>query len=389
MNIVKEKIAQITPLLEELGIDAWLIYVRESSIINDPIMPLIVGHELVWPSYFLYTTKGDAIAIVGHFDKADFERSGNFTEVLPFTKNGADILISTLDRIKPKQIAINYSTNTPSADGLTHGMYLRLGKDLGDTSYAEKLVSGEDLCMKLRSRKSPGEVTLLENAAQVAGQAWYNALPRIKTGMTEIAIAKIIESEMAKLGSKPSFETIVNAGSKTEPGHGSPTDAVLEPGDLLHVDFGALVSGYCSDIQRLAYFKKDDEVTAPEELQKAFSLVRDIVKKCMVSINPGMTGNDIDSIARKILTDNNYPEYQHALGHQLGQYVHDGGALLGPHWPQYGKTPDIPLEKNFIFTVELEIMIDGIGCAGLEEDIIITDDGGKFLSLPQLDLPVR
>jgi len=100
-------------------------------------------------------------------------------------------------------------------------------------------------------------------------------------------------------------------------------------------------------------------------------------------------GFEIDSFARKMLVDNGYPEYSHALGHQLGRDVHDGGAIIGPKWPNYGVTPTIPLEKNNVFTLELEINLPGIGCVGLEEDVLVTENGAKFLSPRQTELIIK
>ncbi len=206
--------------------------------------------------------------------------------------------------------------------------------------------------------------------------------------MTEREIAAIVDAEIRASGARPSFETIVNAGSKTDPGHGHPTEARLEPGDLLHVDFGALIDGYCSDLQRLLYVRRNGEPDAPEELQRAFDRVRDIITAASEEIRPGKRGFEIDRLARTMLVDRGYPEYQHALGHQLGRSVHDGGGDLAPQWERYGKMPLVPIDAENIFTLELEIMLPGIGCVGLEEDMLVTDRGGRFLCPRQLQLPV-
>ena len=90
-----------------------------------------------------------------------------------------------------------------------------------------------------------------------------------------------------------------------------------------------------------------------------------------------------------MLTDNGYPTYQHALGHQLGRDVHDGGALIGPKWERYGITPTIELEANNVFTLELEIVLPGIGCVGLEEDVCVTESGARFLGPRQMELDIK
>ena len=121
----------------------------------------------------------------------------------------------------------------------------------------------------------------------------------------------------------------------------------------------------------------------------AFRIVRDIITQTGKECLPGKTGAEIDTVARKILKVRGYPEYEHALGHQLGRSVHDGGAILGPKWERYGTTPEMPLEKNNVFTLELEIILSGIGCVGLEEDMCITNEGAQFLCNRQKELIVR
>jgi Xaa-Pro aminopeptidase len=99
-------------------------------------------------------------------------------------------------------------------------------------------------------------------------------------------------------------------------------------------------------------------------------------------------GHEVDALARKMLRDSGYDDYQHALGHQLGCSVHDGGAILGPQWERYGNTPHIPLEEGNVLTLELEIMLPGIGCVGLEEDVVVTGDGARFLGPRQTELTI-
>jgi len=387
-RLVKEKIAQVPGLLNELNIGLWLIFARETDILADPVMSLAVGAEVVAPSVFLYTRDGQAIAIINAYDEPDFARSGNFTEIITFSKGPGESLREVLNRLNPKTIAIDYSTDNPAADGLTHGMYLLLHEYLDGTPFADRLISAEEICSKLRSRKTPYEFANLEQAALIAVQAWDALLKKIKPGLTEIEIAGMLESEIKALGFPQSFGAIVNAGAKTQPGHGNPTDAILEPGDLLHIDFGAAVNGYCSDLQRLLYLRRPGETTSPAELQTAFTVIRDIIQTVAPLVKPGVLGHTVDTEARRILTENGYPEYQHGLGHQLGQFVHDGGALLGPRWEQYRNAPNIPLEANNVFTLELGIALEGIGYVGLEEDIVVTPKGALFLSRCQDELAV-
>jgi len=312
-----------------------------------------------------------------------------FSEVLTYTEGVREDLRKLIIHLDPQSIALNYSEDNPVADGLTYGMFQLLKKHLAGTPYVDRFLSAETLLSKLRSRKLPAEIDLISDAARLTVQAWERAVPQIKTGMSEKEVAAVIEKTITEMGGEIAFETIVNACDKTIPGHGSPTDIKLEPGDLLHVDFGARIGGYCADLQRLLYFRRPGEDKAPETLIEAFATVRHIIDKTGEMCCPGIVGMDIDKRAREILADYGYPEYQHALGHQLGRAVHDGGALIGPNWKRYGKSTHIPLELNNVFTLELEINLPGIGCVGLEEDICVTENGARFLCPRQQELIVR
>ncbi len=389
MNIIKDKIQQVNRLLEELQTDTWLVAVRETSIMADPVLASVVGHDVTWQSFFFYTCSGDAIALVGNLDEENFKRSGCFSEVMTYTEGVREDFRRLVARLDPKSIAVNYSPDNPAADGLTHGMYLTLLDYLSDTPYADRIISAEQVCTKLRSRKLDIEIDLVSRAAVLADDAFKAATKKITPGMTEKEIAAVIDEEIADRGAVNSFDTIVNAGDKTSPGHGLPTDAKLETGDLLHVDFGAQVEGYCSDLQRLVYFRRPRESLPPQNLKDAFETVRDIITEAAGCTQPGVRGFEIDAVAREMLLDNGYPVYQHALGHQLGRGVHDGGALIGPKWERYGSSPSIELEVANIFTLELEINLPGIGCVGLEEDVLITENEARFLCPRQMELTVR
>lgn len=384
-KLVGEKIRQAHGILEELKLDMWLIFVRETEMMADPAFDLIIGHQATWQSAFIFTRTGDTIAMVGNFDAADYERSGNFSEVVPYVEDCGKEIKRMIKKYDPEQIALNYSINDTASDGLTHGMHQLLCSYVKGTEYPDRFVSSEKLMSLLRGRKTSGEIELLKKAAGMTNDIWKKAVKEIEPGLTEIEIAGIIDRMIERAGCLNSFPTIVNAGAKSTAGHGDPTEAVLEPGDLLHIDFGLKYKEYCSDIQRLAYVEKQGEAT-PDELIKAFQTVRNVIENSAKLYKPGTRGYIIDAAARRILKEQGYPVYQHALGHQLGRSVHDGSAIVGPKWKRYGKTPEIPLEENNVFTVELGIELENIGYTGLEEDLVVTPEGGEFLCPVQQEL---
>jgi len=354
----------------------------------DPALDLVIGHGVVWQSAFFIAKNGQTLALVGKHDAINFERSGYFKKVQTYVKDCGRAIKQLVEEFQPEKIALNFSKNDISADGLSYGMYLLLSDYLKATPYIKKVISSEDIMSRLRGRKIKQEIDLISSAVVMATDCWEESLKQIKPGMTEIKIADIIDSNIKKRGGTPSFNTIVNAGAKTTPGHALPSKAVLEPGDLLHIDFGARVDGFCSDIQRLAYFRRKNETSPPDVLVAAFKKVKEIIDETSKLYKPGKLGFSVDDVARKMLREDGYPEYQHGLGHQIGRFVHDGAAIVGPKWERYGTTMLIPLEEGNVFTVELGIELAKIGYVGLEEDLMVTEKGGQFLGPRQIELTV-
>ncbi len=122
--LILEKVNQAIGILQELGIDAWLTFARETSAGGDPVLPLIYGpHSLTWQSALLLSRSGERIAIVGRFDAIVAEQVGAYTEVIPYDQSLQPHLLAALQRLDPQQIALNFSANDVYADGLGHGLH--------------------------------------------------------------------------------------------------------------------------------------------------------------------------------------------------------------------------------------------------------------------------
>jgi Xaa-Pro aminopeptidase len=379
-----QKAAQAEALLAETNLDAWLIFARESVIRPDPGIELVVGVDVTWDSAFIFGRNGQRVALVGRYDVAGVRESGLFPTIIGYDESIRDHLIDVLRRLDPLTIGLNYSLDDPTADGLTHGMFLHLCDLLADTPFPSRFVSAAPLLAKLRSRKTPAEVERIRAAVAVTEEIVDLVAQQIRPGVSEAQIAAFVHEEFRRrnLASAWSWDAcpIVNSGPESEVGHGGPrNDIVVQPGHLVHIDLGVQRDGYCSDIQRMWYVRRPGETAPPPDVQRAFETVVRAIEAGAAALRPGARGYAVDAAARQVIVAAGYDEYRHALGHGLGRACHDGGPLLGPRWPRYGKTPEMCVEAGNVYTLELGV-VTAAGYIGIEEDVLVTDKGVEFLS---------
>lgn len=390
--LVHEKADQAQALLEETGLDCWLIFARETGVRPDPGVELVVGSDVTWDSAFLFGRNGQRIAIVGRYDAPEIRAGGVFSEVIGYDEGISAPLLAALQRLDPQQIGLNYSTNDTTADGLTYGMWLLLNDILRGTPFAERLVSAAPLLAKLRARKTPTEVERIRAAIAITEEIVALTGDQIRLGVNEAQIGDFVHEQFRTRGLPSAWSwdgcPIVNSGPESEPGHAAPrADIVVEPGHLVHIDLGVKYEGYCSDIQRMWYVRRPGEDGPPPAIQRAFATVIQAIEASAAALKPGVRGYEIDAIAREVVVDSGYEEYLHALGHGLGRACHDGGTLLGPRWERYGASPEGIVEVGNVFTLELGIQTEA-GYVGIEEDVLVTEDGCVFLSPFQRQLKV-
>lgn len=386
-QLIAEKLTQATKILQEMDVDVWLTFVRETAMQPDPALELIFDGDLTWQSAFLVSQRGDAVAIVGHFDSANLHELGVYTKVIGYHEGLRDYLVAELDRLQPRTIAINYATTDVAADGLSHGMYLNLLDHLAGTPHQANLISAEKVILALRGRKSPTEVARIRQAVATTEKLFDAVEQFVKPGMTQREIAAFVHQQIDEMGldyawPKP-FNPIVTCGPESSVGHAAPGDVTLQKGHLLHMDLGIRENSYASDLQRMWYVLDDNETEAPPEVQRAFQVVAGAIVTGGEHLKPGVPGWKVDEVAREFIVDHGYPEYMHAFGHMMGRVAHDGGTVLGPRWERYNGACDLAVEAGNIFTLELHVMVENRGMMSLEEDVLVTETGLEYLSQPQ------
>lgn len=388
-NIQAEKLDQAVDTLKERGIDCWMTFVRESSETPDPVMKLIVGHDVTWQSAFIVTKTGRRIALVGGPEGATVRRAGLYDTVLTYDEGFAPALRSLMRELNPGQIAINYSTGDVAADGLTHGMYLQLQAALAHTPYRARLISSGPIIASLRSRKTSSELARMRKAIELTEELFAQVTAFLRPGRTELEVADMLHAEVRRRGLETSWALdhcpTVNAGATSEAGHAGPSDIAMQAGDLVHLDFGVAYEGYRADLQRMWYLRSEADPTPPASVQRAFNACLDAIEAGRAKLKAGAQGWTVDAAARSTLTDAGYPEYKHALGHSVGLATHDGGPLLGPRWPRYGDSPEQPILPGSVYTLELGVATER-GFIGLEDEVLVTESSAEYISSAQREL---
>lgn len=208
----------------------------------------------------------------------------------------------------------------------------------------------------LRMAKDEGELQTIHEAVRKSEAALLSTLPEISAGMTEISIARILDSKMVEHGLQgPAFQTIVSAGANSAMPHHSPDSTVVKPGDMLVIDFGGSYNGYASDITRTFFLGKPDA-----EFGKIYDLVRKANEESRNSAGPESTYGGLDAKARSVIEAGGYGKYFiHRLGHGLGISVHEDPYVVGKNQQR--------LIRNSVFTIEPGIYIPGRGGVRIED----------------------
>jgi len=233
---------------------------------------------------------------------------------------------------------------------------------------------GDAYLTQLRIRKDEAEIEAMQKAVHTAQNALQAALHKIKPGITERELAAEITIQLLRHGSDSQipFSPIVASGPNSANPHAFPGDRRLEGGDLLIIDWGANVGGYFSDLTRtFAIGEPEDELKfVAQTVMQANAAAREIA-------GPGVTAQEVDRAARKVIEDAGYGQYFiHRTGHGLGMEGHEA--------PYIRDGNPMPLEPGMTFTIEPGIYISERGGVRIEDDVLLTDQGlHSFSDLPR------
>ncbi len=262
-----------------------------------------------------------------------------------------------------------------SRSDLSYGDFLTLREAVERMSEADRpdLVPAPPLVERLRARKDAEELALLEEAIAIAERSFLEVTATLEPGVTEREFAAALEAAIKRHGARGfSFEPIVAGGERGAMPHADLSDRPFAPGEPIIVDWGAELSGYCSDLTRTFHLGPE-----PDRFREVYEIVREAQSAAIEGVEAGMGGADAHALAASVIERHGYGEYfTHGLGHGVGLDVHDYPPYLGP-------SSEDTLEDGMVFTIEPGIYLPGWGGVRIED--IVTLEGGRARRLSHLD----
>ena len=249
-------------------------------------------------------------------------------------------------------------------DIISFSTYKMLKNGLSDV----ELIPTTGLVDRIRIIKDDEEIRFLREACKISDHALELTVPFIKSGITEMDLAARLEYNIKTNGADGlSFESIVLTGPKTSLIHGKPGRKVLQDGDFILFDFGALYKGYHADISRTFILGKADD-----KQKELYDIIQKSEMEAIFSIKPGVSASVPDQKVRETIPEKYIPYYYPRMGHGVGLQVHEG--------PFISNTSDYIIEKNMTLTVEPGIYIPGWGGLRIEDTILVNKDSCETLT---------
>ena len=233
-----------------------------------------------------------------------------------------------------------------------------------------EVVPTSGLVEELRLVKDAGELARIEAACAIADAALAQVRHRLAARPTEAELGLELDTAMRRLGAADvSFETIVASGPNGARPHARPGPRTIDDGDLVVIDFGALVDGYHSDMTRTLWV---GEPTARQ--RRMWDVVAEAQAAWVAAVGPGVPVGDVDAACRQVIDDAGWGDaFLHATGHGVGLDIHEA--------PRVGRAGDATLAAGQVVTVEPGVYLPPDGGVRIEDTLVVTDEGARALTL--------
>ena len=399
-TVKAEKMHQyLLPLMRRHGIDLWIILSRENT--PDPLLELFGGYGITgWYGHrnaYLFADPGaghtlETTAIGTHL-------SGHlrrfYDTITPYGEEGLKPhLRDYLESHDPQRIAINQSRTVSMADGLTAELRNYLLDVLGSTRH-DRLVSSEPLVVDYGSVHTAAEQVIEREASTATFAILRRALSNeaILPGKTTLMDVQYwITAEWKRQGFEFNFPASLDLQRVGRASLDDSAEALIERGDLVHVDFGVRTSGIVADQQKMAYVLREGESAPPAGLQRAFDASSRAAAIILEEMRVGRLGVAIKEAAERRAAGEGIDLLVYS--HVQGYWVHDPGMWAIHDWPErYGDHPQFTLKDGdwvsleFAVTVPVPEWDDQSVAIMREEDVLVTTNRTpEYLSGPQREL---
>jgi Xaa-Pro aminopeptidase len=347
---VKGRVERLTDLLSEDGIDVLLV----SDLVN---VRYLTGYD-----------GSNGLALIG-------TRTRAFATDFRYVEQAAEQVHPSFARVRASLDLLEAVTD------VVPGGEVRLGFDdvhMPVRQHARlrellpgrvELVAAGGLVERIRAVKEPEEVQRIRTAAQLADASFERTIRDGLIGRTEREVQIALEHDMRARGARrPSFDSIVAAGPHGALPHAQPREVPIRAGDLVVIDWGAELDGYCSDCTRT--------VAAGEpgaEARSVYELVLSAQLAGLKDVRAGRGGREVDAVAREVIAAGGHGErFGHGLGHGVGLEVHEG--------PRLSQRSEDTLAPGNVVTVEPGVYVPGRFGVRIEDLVLVTENGSEVLN---------
>jgi Xaa-Pro aminopeptidase len=341
---------RLSALLPEAGVDLLLV----TNLVNVRYLTGYTGSNglaLVGPQTCVFITDFRYVEQAAVEVDPAFERQ----------RAAQDLIDGVSDALPPGELRLGFDDAQ-----VTVRQHARLREQLPERV---ELVPAGQLVERLRVIKEPQEIDRIRAATQLADAAFEQLLWGGLVGRTESELVGVLERAMREGGAqRPSFEAIVAAGPHSALPHAHPRDVEIGRGELVVIDWGAELDGYCSDCTRTVATGDPDAMT-----REVYELVLQAQIAGVEAIKAGMSGRDVDAVARAVIEAGGHGDhFGHGLGHGVGLEIHEG--------PRLSQRSDDDLQSGNAVTVEPGVYLPGQFGVRIEDLIVVTDDGCEILT---------
>lgn len=353
LKSMKIRISQLQTILEEQRLDALFIS-------SQPNVSYLTGFDGLSPNEregFLFVTKENAYLLT-------------FPTYYELYKKGGEGFISlniTSEKRLHQHLQDVMEKEKIDAIGFEMENMTVLELESLEKKLNKKLIATQNLVERAREIKDTEEISLIKRAADLTDRTFDFIQKKIKSGISEKEVALEIEFFVKKNEGENAFDPIVAFGPHSAIPHHMSGKKRLETSDIVLLDFGAKVSGYCSDMTRIIFWGTPDD-----KKKKIYDTVLASQNKAFSMMKAGVNGADVDRETRKVITNAGFEAYPHGLGHGVGLQIHESPRMKETH-PQV-----LPL--NSVITVEPGIYIPGFCGVRIEDLVVLRKDGIDILS---------